>query len=173
MTHLNAAQNAGFRPDPMYIRRADMRDVEAIAHLLVSVQEIHVAARPDVFKPMVIDNFLLETVAGQIDDPDAVTFIGEVNGAVIGYVYVVVIERPESVFTWAQRYAYVNQISVLPGFRGLGYGELLMRRVIDFANEYDLLRLQLDVWAFNEGATDFYERLGFRISNHRMELRLD
>lgn len=150
-----------------------MQDVEAIAHLLVSIQEIHVNARPDVFKPMSVNDALLDRVADQVDDPNAVTFVGQVNDVVIGYAYVVVAEKPETIFMWPQRYATIDQMGVAPDYRGLGYGELLMRRVIDFAQEFDIAKLLLDVWTFNEGAIDFYERLGFRISNHRMELMLD
>lgn len=166
-------QNAPYRPEPMYIRRATMQDVHAIAHVMTSLQEIHVAARPDVFKSIVVDDDLLDYVGDQLNDSKAVTFIGEVNNVVIGYAYVVIHERPETAITWSQQLALVDQVGIVPAYRGLGYGELLMRRVIDFAREHGLARVALNVWTFNEGAIDFYERLGFRIFMHRMELAFD
>lgn len=170
MTTVGPHQEASYRPEPMYIRRASMQDVEAIAHVLASIQEIHLAARPDVFKPVSLNHLLLDTVTEQVSNPSAVTFIGEVNNVVIGYAYVVIAERPETALVWSEQYAIVDQIGIAPDYRGLGYGELLMRRVIDFAQEHNLARVALGVWTFNEGAIDFYERFGFRIFMHRMEL---
>lgn len=169
---LMQAGDSHFRPEPMRIRRGTVNDAEIIAALNVAIHDSHVQARPDVFKPMALTAELIDFTAGRLSDPDCVVFIGEVNDKAIGHVLVNLVRRPENVFTYAQTYAMVDQIGIEPEYRGLGYGELLMRRVVDFTQEHAIPQIRLSVWTFNEGAIDFYERLGFRIHMHQMELIL-
>lgn len=169
---LKQSSDSHFRPDPMRIRRGTVHDAEIIAALNVAIHDSHVQARPDVFKPLAMTAELLDFTAGRLSDPDCVVFIGEVNNRAIGHALVMLVHRAENVFTYAQTYAIVDQIGIEPEYRGLGYGELLMRRVVDFAQEHRIPQVRLNVWTFNEGAIDFYERLGFRIYNHHMEIQV-
>ncbi|NJL55195.1 GNAT family N-acetyltransferase [bacterium] len=169
---LKQAGDSHFRPDPMRIRRGTVQDAETVAALQVAIHDSHVQSRPDVFKPLAMTDELIDFTAERLSNPDCVVFIGEVSNRAIGHALVMLVRRPENVFTYEQVYALVDQIGIEPAYRGLGYGELLMRRVVDFAQEQRIPQVRLSVWTFNEGAIDFYERLGFRIHMHQMELLL-
>ena len=41
------------------------------------------------------------------------------------------------------------------------------------ASETGYTRLELDMWAFNEGALDFYEAVGFKVYRKYMEMYTD
>ena len=58
----------------------------------------------------------------------------------------------------------VQNLGIVPEFRGIGLGELLLRRALLGFQEAGLSRVFLEVTADNEIAIRLYERLGFRCS---------
>ena len=157
----------------MHIRRATIEDAELIARLVKPVHDIHVQARPDFFKPYALTAELIADFCNQLADESITCLIGEVDGEAVGYVLAQVIERAENPYTYAMRYLLVDQISVNPEVRSKGYGEALMQAVFDLAKSLELPRVMLGVWAFNERAITFYERLGLMALDTRMEVDLD
>jgi GNAT superfamily N-acetyltransferase len=63
--------------------------------------------------------------------------------------------------TWRGRAGiHLEDLFVLPKFRGLGIGKSLLARVAARAAEQDCVRLQWDVLEWNQTAIDFYQGLG-------------
>jgi GNAT superfamily N-acetyltransferase len=63
--------------------------------------------------------------------------------------------------TWLGRPGlYLEDLFVLPEFRGLGIGKALLRRVAAIAVEKGCLRLQWEVLDWNTPAVDFYAAMG-------------
>lgn len=63
--------------------------------------------------------------------------------------------------TWMGRPGiYLEDLFVLPEFRGLGIGKALLRRVAAVAVEKDCRRLQWEVLDWNTPAIDFYQAMG-------------
>src|ERR1700734_3875211 len=63
--------------------------------------------------------------------------------------------------TWRGRSGiHLEDLFVLPRFRGQGIGKALLARVAARAAERGCLRLQWDVLAWNQPAIDFYQSLG-------------
>jgi GNAT superfamily N-acetyltransferase len=58
---------------------------------------------------------------------------------------------------------YLEDLFVLPEFRGRGVGKALLRRVASIARERDCGRLEWSVLDWNEPAIEFYKRLGAKI----------
>lgn len=155
------------------IRQAVMEDAGIIAALTLPVQDVHVAARPDIFHPMQVTEALMRETVGRLSAPDHYYFIAEVKGEAAGCVFALLRERSEDLYTNAMRFLAVDQISVSPEYRSQGCGEALMARVAALAKELGVARVVLDVWAFNARAIDFYERLGFRVFVQRMEMTVE
>jgi GNAT superfamily N-acetyltransferase len=63
--------------------------------------------------------------------------------------------------TWMGRPGiYLEDLSVLPQFRGLGIGKALLKQVAAIAVEKDCRRLQWEVLDWNTPAIDFYRAMG-------------
>jgi ribosomal protein S18 acetylase RimI-like enzyme len=154
------------------IRRATVDDAELIAQLVKPVHDIHVAAQPDFFKPYALSDELIADFRQRLLDPVNTFLIAEADGEAVGYVFAQVIERPDNLYSYASRYLLVDQISVNPEARSKRYGEALMQAVFDLAKLLELPRVMLGVWAFNQRAIAFYERLGFAPRDTRMEVNL-
>ena len=59
----------------------------------------------------------------------------------------------------------IQNLGVVPGFRGQGIGAILLLRSLNGFREHDLTQASLEVTSQNVGAIRLYERLGFRISS--------
>jgi len=62
---------------------------------------------------------------------------------------------------------HINNVAVLPQYRGRGMGSAVLRHVLDEARRLGATRATLEVRASNEGARRLYERLGFRVAGVR------
>jgi len=77
-------------------------------------------------------------------------------GAVVGHIEL-------NNITWTHRSASIARVLVGdPAARGKGYGEQMMRKIMQLGfEELGLHRLELNVYDFNEPAIRLYEKLGF------------
>jgi GNAT superfamily N-acetyltransferase len=157
----------------MNIRRATEADAALICELARAVQEIHVVARPDIFKPLEINAEMLALTRARLSGENDYFYIAEIDGHAVGYAYAQIIERPPNPFTYPITSVLVDQISVNPEYRGQGIGAALMEQVYALAREKDVRRISLAVWSFNQDAVRFYEREGFSVYNVRMEKVLE
>ena len=62
---------------------------------------------------------------------------------------------------------HINNLAVLPQFRGRGMGSAVLRHVLEKARKLGGTRATLEVRASNEGARRLYERLGFSVAGVR------
>ncbi len=155
------------------IRRATIDDAELLCQLVKPVHDIHVAARPDIFKPHAVTPDLLADYREHLANDAVTVFITEEDGVAIGYILAKVIEREDNAYSYAVRLLDVDQMSVNPEYRSMGCGDALMDAVFDLAKSLDIQRVILNVWAFNERAIAFYKRQGFAPRDIRMEAILE
>jgi len=59
---------------------------------------------------------------------------------------------------------HINDVAVLPEFRGKGIGKALVEQTIDQARQNGNEYVSLYVWTDNKAAISFYEKIGFIIS---------
>ncbi len=62
---------------------------------------------------------------------------------------------------------HVNNVAILPQFRGRGIGSALLRHVLAEGRRLGARRATLEVRASNDGARRLYERLGFYVAGIR------
>jgi ribosomal protein S18 acetylase RimI-like enzyme len=157
----------------LQIRRGKPGDEKLLCNLAEAVQEIHLVARPDFFKPHTVTPEMMDEYKAQLTDVNTHVYIGEVNGEAIGYILAQFINRPENLYTYGKQFLHIDQMSVNPEHRSVGSGEQLMQQVFDLARSLGVQTVTLNVWAFNQRAIAFYERQGFTVRNMRMEAHLE
>lgn len=75
--------------------------------------------------------------------------------------------------TWLGRPGiYLEDLFVLPEFRGLGIGKTLLQRVAAVARERGCLRMQWEVLDWNTPAIDFYRAMGAEFLDEWRNVRL-
>jgi len=152
------------------VRRATPADVADIAGLALEVQDVHVAGRPDLFKPGGVES--IAEIAHRIDIDGQFYWVATLSDTPVGYAYARLVEEPESLWRHAARTLVLDQMGVAKGHRSRGVGEALWNAVREAAAAEHVERVILNVWAFNRDARRFYERLGFTSFHERMAFEL-
>jgi GNAT superfamily N-acetyltransferase len=103
------------------------------------------------------------------DPPRFHTFLAEVNGDIVGYA---IYFFTYSTFR-ARPSLYLEDVFVLPKYRGHGAGIALFRACAREAVEKRCARMEWQVLDWNKPSIDFYERLGARHLQGWLPFRLD
>ncbi len=143
------------------VRLATLDDAEFIAHHTSNVQRMHNEALPAIFKPASADLFPPQKLATLIQDPNGIVAVAEMQGKIVGHIYGAVVNRTENAFHQPDTYIYIQQIGVDDAARRQGAGTALIAFIRDRARSLGLTTMQVDHWAFNTRARDFFEACGF------------
>jgi GNAT superfamily N-acetyltransferase len=146
----------------MNIRRGTKEDMPAVLEL---IKELAIFEKePDAVVVTVAD---LER-DGFGDSPLFQTFVGEVQGEVIGmalfyYRY----------STWKGKTIHLEDLIVREAYRGTGAGSALYREVMNFAKQEGLRRVEWAVLDWNTPAINFYEKSGAKILETWRTVQMD
>lgn len=154
----------------IHVRLAEASDAEAIVELMQEVQAVHVAGRPDLFKPGGTENAAETRVRMAV--PGNFMWVATRGASVVGYAFGRLSVEPENTWRFAARNFVLDQMGAKAGLRGQGIGRALWSAVLDVAKAEGADRVVLNVWAFNKGARGFYDRLGFTSFHERMSVEL-
>jgi ribosomal protein S18 acetylase RimI-like enzyme len=157
----------------MRIRRAKDTDLEGLNSLLRQVLEVHHTGRPDLFKGGVKKYTDEELFAILRDESTPVFAAVDENERMLGYAFCVFVQHKDNNILTDVKTLYIDDLCVDESTRGTGVGRALYDHVVAFAKAEGCYNLTLNVWACNEGARRFYEKLGLVPQKYGMETILD
>lgn len=157
----------------MNIRRATEADLEGLNRLLRQVLEVHHEGRPDLFKSGAKKYTDEELIAILHDENTPVFAAVDENGYMLGYAFCVFIRHKDNNILTDVKTLYIDDLCVDECTRGTGVGRALYNHVLSFAKEQGCYNVTLNVWACNESAKRFYEKLGLVPQKYGMETILD
>lgn len=96
----------------------------------------------------------------QLDDPDCIVLVGDVDGSAAGYVYAAV--EPLSWKELRDESGYIHDLIVDPDARGRNLGSLLLEAACDWLRDRGMPRVVLGTAAANEAAQRLFTRAQFR-----------
>lgn len=151
----------------MDIRFAQKQDITDILKLLAQVNLIHHQARPDILKKGT--KYTYEEVATIIDNPQRPILVAVEDNHVLGYMFGIFQETTEDNILVAEKSLYIDDICIDQDARGKHVGQALYQATKDLAADTGCRRITLNVWAFNESAKAFYEKMGMRTFKTTLE----
>ena len=143
----------------MNIRRARISDMDKINDLLCQVLMVHHNGRPDIFKAG-SKKYTNDERREIIGDDNRPIFVAEDNGEILGYAFCKLTCHENSNILTNIKTIHIDDLCVDENSRGMHIGSALYEYVVAFARECGCYNLTLNVWACNESARRFYERLG-------------
>ena len=134
----------------MTIRRAAAKDMPRIQELLLQVELVHHAIRPDLFKN------------GGRKYTDEVLAAVDENDRLLGYAFCMLEECRGSNIMNDRKTLYIDDLCVDETLRGQHIGRALFEAVKAYARARGCRDLTLNVWTGNEAARRFYESCGYK-----------
>ena len=153
----------------MNIRRASEKDIDSLIKLLQEVLEIHANIRPDIFisgTTKYTRGDLLEKLA---NDEEPIFVAVDENDEVMGYAFCALKHQPFSTNMVPFKSLYIDDLCVDSNYRGQHIGEQLFEYVKAEAKRLGCYEVTLAVWAGNDGAERFYEKIGMKTKERIME----
>lgn len=152
------------------IRIADINDKNCVNLIRRQVHELHAKARPDMFQSQF--SKLANRYDEFVNNNEYSVLVCERNSTIVGFAVVKNVTLPESAYAVERKFLLIEEIGVDAKHRRCGVGTELINYVKDFARRSNLSRLQLDVWAFNDVANEFYSAQGFETYRKYLEINL-
>lgn len=153
------------------IRLADPKDKNLVNSIRKQVHMLHAIARPDMYRKE-FSNELANRFDFFLQSNEYAVAVFDNGRAIVGFVTMKKVTIPESPYAVERRFLLVEEIGVDEKCRRSGVGSQLMCFVKDYAKSNGFSRIQLDVWAFNECAEEFYLNQGFETYRKYMEIIL-
>lgn len=157
----------------MTIRNARESDIPRLGELLCQVLDVHHTGRPDIFKAAA-RKYTDEELAHILRDENTPVFVAEdETKGVLGYAFCIFRQHEDHNILTDVKTLYIDDLCVDETARGTGVGRALYEHVRAFAKASGCYNITLNVWACNENAKRFYERLGLLPQSIHMETILD
>ena len=151
------------------IRNAVDADLDPLIRLNKQVQELHAQVYPADFKSLTDEGEVRDFLASVIRRTDHTILLAQVDGAVVGYAWFEIQDRPQTPFTWPRKRVFLHHICVDSGHRRLGVGAALITRVEERALAGGIGEFALDMWLLNDTAQAFFKSCG--LQTYRLFLR--
>lgn len=155
----------------MIIRFAREDELERINALRKQVNDIHVAGKPDVFKPG-FGKELQDHIKDIWNDPEQEIVVADEDGVLCGFAVLHHINKPENPYMFERDFLDIDEFCVDEKYRRQGVATEFIAFIKDYAKEKGFKRLELNMWEFNKDALSFYESVGFETFRRYMEIML-
>ena len=156
----------------MVIRLAKEKDIDEILKLLGQVLQIHADLRPDIF---VADTtkYSRQEIMRMIKDTSNPIYVAvDEDDRCVGYAFCQIIEPSKSQNMVPIRQLFIDDLCVDESSRGRHVGEALFEYVKKEAKNLGCYEVTLNVWEGNTSAEKFYNKMGMKVKEKRMEFIL-
>ena len=151
------------------VRRARENELERVNELRMQVNALHVAGKPEVFKPGFPEE-LRNYIYAIHKDPEQFITVTVKDGTICGFAVLHHINRPENPFMKERDFLDIDEFCVDEAFRRQGVASEMIDFIREFAKEKGFHRIELNMWEFNQEALAFYEAAGFQTFRRYMEM---
>ncbi len=153
----------------MKIRRSEKKDIDRLLALLQDVLELHAEIRPDIFIPGTTKYTRDELFELIMDDTKPVYVAADDSDTVMGYAFCQLKDQPFSNNMIPFKSMFIDDLCVDPACRGQHIGESLFEHVKEQAKRLGCYEVTLNVWAGNEKAERFYDKMGMKTKERQLE----
>ncbi len=149
------------------IRTAKREELEELNILRKQVYELHMHGYPDMFPEERWDD-MKSMIDQSFDDANVDVIVAIVGQEIVGFAVVryIIPQNPK----YAHRKCmHISEFGVNPKYRRHGIATRLLSYAKSAAKARGYLRIELEMWEFNEAALAFYEKAGFVTYLRKME----
>ena len=150
----------------MIIRKAELKDIDAILDLLSQVLEIHAEMRPDIFQSGKT-KYTKEVLKRKIENE--MIYVAEEDKKVIGHLFLELQSTENNNNMKPLKILYIDDICVDKNHTNGGVGSKLFDFVKEKAKDLGCYEITLNFWEGNKNAEKFYLNKGFKTKSKILE----
>lgn len=151
------------------IRRAKNSDSRELGELFEEADILHRRALPQVFQKPQDAKWYEKYLEKIFSDKNAALLVAEEEGELVGLVLVWVRQSANIPILVPRKFAVMENLVVKKEFRKKGIGRQLVEAAEEWIKKEGANLIELNVWEFNQGARDFYEKLGYQTVSRKMQ----
>jgi len=155
---------------PIVIRDMLPHEADRVGQLHNQIHALHVNGRPDWFAPNY--DHSADMMRWFAEQPNSRVLVAVRDDTILGYAVMDYLIREASPYSLPRRSVHVQEICVDEAAKRCGAGRALMEYIYEDARQRSYPRVELDVWAFNEDAYQFYHAIGMQDFRHYLEYRV-
>lgn len=156
----------------MAIRVAEKRDIKRLSDLLSQVLEVHYKGRPDIFKGGAV-KYTEKELEALLSEKDRPVFVAcDEEDFVLGYCFCIIEKVKGNNILKDRKTLYIDDLCVDEKIRGQHVGTDLYNHALSYAESIGCDNVTLNVWTLNDGALEFYKKLGMEPMKIYMEKKL-
>ncbi len=152
----------------MKIRKATIKDLYTIKNL--NQELFHDNKKYDKTLDIMWPRKNLKYYRNCILGRNSVAFVAEEDNKVVGYIIGSIAEVED--YRIVKKMGEVENLIVLPYYRGRGIAKKLMREFIIWAKKRKVKRIKVSIYADNELSVNFHRKMGFVDYDKTMELEI-
>jgi diamine N-acetyltransferase len=155
------------------IRKATKKDFKGLVKIYNELNILHSKGEPDVFVIKKETPQNLEFVGVILKNKDAVLFVAQSAGEIIGLIQANIMESPDIPIFVKRKYIHIEDICVEQKYRRSSVGKRLMESVEQWAVTKGISEIDLNVWDFNKNAMAFFKNIGYTPSRHYFKKKIE
>lgn len=155
----------------MEIRFAKESELDRVNELRKQVNDVHVAGKPEVFKPG-FSQEMKDVIIDIWNDPQQEIVVAVSDGTICGMAILHHIFKEGNPVMFDRDFLDIDEFCVDENFRRQGVATAMLSFIKDFTREKGFKRLELNMWEFNEEALACYEAAGFKTFRRYMEIMM-
>lgn len=153
-------------------RKARIEDYDELLGIYKEVDELHRVNHPELFRKPEDSARAWSYIEENLSNESKALFVVEISGTVIGFAECYIQKSSTFPVILEREWVQLDNIAILKEYQHLHAGSLLLHKVVDWAREKGISRVELKVYDFNSTARDFYRSKGFRTLIQSMYLDL-
>ena len=155
----------------MVIRKACREDIPGLIRLLYQVGRVHHQIRPDLFRSGAI-KYTEKELESLLSDENCPIFVAVEEDKLLGYCFCQLLDYRGSTVLTDRKEIYIDDLCVEESCRRRGVAKALYDHVRGWAGDTGCSHITLNVWQGNDGAMEFYEKMGLTPRKIFLEAKL-
>jgi ribosomal protein S18 acetylase RimI-like enzyme len=144
----------------MLMEISQTTDFELLADLNKPIHDLHVSLYPEHFSEYSF-GAMRDAFKRFVQNENFIFLLIEDNNEPVGYAWIEMKNYSQGAFVKQRKSVFVHQLSIAEKHKRKGYGTHLMEHIYDRALAEGIDMIELDYWAKNEHAKNFYDKQGF------------
>lgn len=152
----------------MTIREAKKEDIEKIENLLIQVSELHFEKRTDIIKRRYKED-IRSYIQEILNSKDKKILVLADEKDIYGLINYKIKQIKDNFSLKDSKVLWIDELVIDKDYRRKGYGKILIDEIKKISKQLNCDRIELNCWAFNKEAFDFYEKMGMKIQRVILE----